>query len=102
MEPREHGSELRHFLKLTSFGVLRWKRTTDLNLTFTTAMGGQFVVTAWEDKVNRYFKLESLDGKTQLLVTSAESAVVDAIFTLVKDRAFNLHKAIAQLSRLNF
>jgi hypothetical protein len=84
-----------------SFGVLRWKRTADHNATFTTAMRGHFVVTVGEDKVGRHFRLESSDGQTQLLVTGADSDIVDAIFSQPKRRGFNLYGATAPVGRLD-
>ena len=101
MQTSDHGSQLRYFLKLTRFGVLRWKRTPDHYVTFTTAMKGHFVVTVWEDKMTRHFKMESPDGQTQLSVTSAENDVVDAIFSQAKSRAFNLYAATAPIGRLD-
>lgn len=101
MPTSKHDSLLRYFLKLTRFGVIRWKRTADHNETFTTAMKGLFVVTVWEDKVRRYFRQESPDGQAPLLVTSADSDVVDAIFSQAKSRAFNLYGATAQIGRLD-
>lgn len=97
----KHDSQLQYFLKLTRFGVFRWKRTADHNETFTTAMKGHFVITVWEDKVRRYFKQESLDEQAQLLVTSADSDVVDAIFLQAKSQAFNLYRASAPIGRLD-
>ena len=101
MQTSKHDSQLRYFLKLTRFGMFRWKRTADHNETFTTAMKGHFVVTVWEDKVRRYFRQESPDGQAQLLVTSADSDVVDAIFSQAKSQAFNLYGAAAPIGRLD-
>ncbi len=101
MQTSKHDSQLRYFLKLTRFGMFRWKRTADHNETFTTAMKGHFVVTVWEDKARRYFRQESPDGQAQLLVTSADSDVVDAIFSQAKSQAFNLYGAAAPIGRLD-
>lgn len=101
MPTSKHDSHLRYTLKLTRFGSLRWKRTADHNETFTTAIKGHFVVTVWEDKVGRYFRQESTDGQAQVLVTSADSEVVDALFSEVRSKAFNLFGSIAQIGRLD-
>ena len=102
MPTSKHDSHLRYVLKLTSFGSLRWKRTADHNVTFTTAIEGHFVVTVWEDKVGRYFEQESNDRQAQvLLVTSADSDVVNELFSEVRSKAFNLYGTIAQIGRLD-
>ena len=101
MQTSKHDSQLRYLLKLTRFGVFRWKRTADHNETFTTAMKGHFVITVWEDKGRRYFRQESPDGQAHLLVTTADSEVVDALFSEVRSKAFNLYGAIAQIGRLD-
>jgi hypothetical protein len=101
MPTSEHDSLLRYILKLIRFGGVRWNRTADHNETFTTAKKSLLVATVWEDGVRRYFRLESPDGQAQLLVTSADSEVVDALFSEAKSKAFNLYGAIAQLRRLD-
>jgi hypothetical protein len=107
MQTSNHDSLLRYSLKLTRFGVLRWKRTADHNETFTTATRGHFVITVWEDNGRRYFRQESSDGFAQLfggsalLVTSDDSDVVDAIFSQAKSQAFNLYGATAPIGRLD-
>ena len=101
MQTSEHDSQLRYFLKVTRFGVFKWKRTADHNETLTTSMKGHFVVTVWEDKVRRYFRQESPDGQVQLSVTSADSEVVDAIFSQAKSQACNLYGATAPIGRLD-
>jgi hypothetical protein len=101
MQTSKHDSQLQYFLKLTRFGVFSWKRTADHNETFTTAMKGHFVITVWEDKMRRYFRQESPNGQAQLLVTSADSDVVDAIFLQAKSQAFNLYGASALIGRLD-
>lgn len=101
MQTSKHDSQLRYLLKLTRFGVFRWKRTADHNETFTTAMKGHLVITVWEDKGRRYFRQESPDGQAQLSVTTADSEVVDALLSEVRSKAFNLYAAIAQISRLD-
>ena len=101
MPPSKHDSQLRYILKLTMSGVVRWKRNTDHNETFVTAMQSIFVATVWEDRVRRYFKMQSPDGQGQLLVTSADGEVVGALFSAVRSKAFNLYRAIAQIGRLD-
>jgi hypothetical protein len=113
MPTSEQDSQLRSILKLTRFGAVRWKRTADHNETFTTAMKDIFVATVWGDSVRRYFRLvwgdsvrrycglEIPNEQAQLLVTSADSEVVDALFSEAKSKAFNLYRAIAQLRRLD-
>jgi hypothetical protein len=101
MPTSKHDSQLRYLLKLTRFGVIKWRRTADRNETFTTARKDIFVATVWEDSVRRYFRLESPDGQAQVLATSAESDVVDALFSEAKSKAFNLYPAIAQVGRLD-
>jgi hypothetical protein len=101
MQTSKHDSQLRYFLKLTRFGVFRWRRTPNHRETFMTAMKSYFVVTVWEDEVKRYFKQESLNEEAQLLVTSADSDVVDAIFSRAKSQAFNLYGATPQIGRLD-
>ena len=101
MPTSKHDSHLRYVLKLTRFGSLRWKRTADHNVTFTTAIKGHFVVTVWEDKVGRYFRQESNDGQAQLLVTSADSDVVNELFSEVRSKAFDLYGTISQIGRLD-
>ena len=101
MQTSKYDSRLRYFLKLAGFGVFRWQRTADHNETFTTAMKGHFVVTVWEDKVRRYFRQQSPDGQDQLLVTSDDSDVVDAIFSQAKRQAFNLYGATAPIGRFD-
>jgi len=101
MPTSRHDSQLRYVLKLTRFGVFRWKRTADHDETFTTAMKGHFVITVWENKARRYFRMENLDGQAQLLVTSTESEVVDAVFSQAKSQAFNLYGAVPQIGRLD-
>ena len=97
----QHDSLLKYILKLIRFGVVGWNRTADHNETFTTARKGLFVATVWEDSVGRHFRLESPDGQAQLLVTSADSEVVDALFSEAKSKAFNLYGAIAQIGRFD-
>ena len=101
MPTSQHDSQLRYILKLTRFGAVRWKRTADHNETFTTAMKDIFVATVWEDSVRRYFRLESPDGQVQVLVNSVDNEVVDALFSELRSKAFNLHGAIAQIGRLD-
>jgi hypothetical protein len=101
MPTSKHDSQLRYLLKGTRFGVVKWRRTADHNETFTTARKDIFVATVWEDSVRRYFRLESPDGQAQILVTSADSDVVDAIFSEAKSKAFNLYRAIAKIGRLD-
>jgi hypothetical protein len=101
MQTSKHDSLLRYVLKLTRFGVLRWKRTADHNETFTTARKGLFVATIWEDHVRRYYRMQSTDGQPQVLATSADSEVVDALFSEVRSKAFNLYGAVAQIGRLD-
>ena len=100
MQTSKHDSLLLYHLKLTRFGLFRWKRTADHNETFTASMKGRFVITVWEDKVRQYFRLEDPDGQI-LLVSSADSDVVKAIFSKVKSQAFNLYGATAQIGRLD-
>jgi hypothetical protein len=88
--------QLQYLLKLTGFGVVNWKRTADYNDTFTTAMKGFFVATVWEDSLRRYFRLVSSDGN-QVSATSADSDVVDALYSEAKRMAFNVDKAIADI-----
>jgi hypothetical protein len=99
MPTSQHDSQLRHILKL--LGGVRWKRTADHKETFTTELKDHFLFTVWEDKERRYFRMESPDGQTQLLVTSADSEVVDALFSKAKSNAFNLYAAIARIRRLD-
>jgi hypothetical protein len=101
MPTSEHDSQLRYILKLTRFGAVRWKRTADHNETFVTAMKNIFVATVWEDRVRRYFEMQSPDGQVQRLLTSADSDVVDALFSEVRSKAFNLYGAIRQIGRLD-
>jgi hypothetical protein len=89
--------QLQYLLKLTRFGVVLWKRTADHNETFTTAMKGLFVATVWEDSLRRYFRLVSSEGETRILATSADSDVVDALYSEAKKKAFNVDKAIADI-----
>jgi hypothetical protein len=100
MPTSKHDSKVRYLLKLTRFGAVRWKRTADHNETFTTAMKDTFVATVWEDSMRRYLRLESPNG-TQVSVTSADTEVVDALFSEVRSKAFNLFGAIAQIGRLD-
>jgi hypothetical protein len=101
MPTSKHDSQLRYLLKLTRFGVVKWRRTADHNETFAAARKDIFVATVWEDSVRRYFRLESPDGQAQVLVTSADSDVVDALFSEAKSKAFNLYPAIAKIGRLD-
>ncbi len=94
---RQLQSRLQYLLKLTSFGVVGWKRTADHNETFTTSMKGLFFATIWEDSQRRYFRLVNRDGQTEIVATSADSDAVDALYSEAKRRAFNLDKAIADI-----
>jgi len=92
---------LRYILKLTRFGVVKWRRTADHNETFKTTVRNIFVATVWEDRASRYFRLQGSDGCAQKVVSSADSEVVDALFSQAKRRAFNLYGAIAKIGRLD-
>jgi hypothetical protein len=89
--------QLQYLLKLTRFGLVSWKRTADPNETFTTAVKGRFVATVWEDSLRRYFRLVSSEGQSQTLATSADSDLVDALYSEARTKAFNVHKAIADI-----
>jgi hypothetical protein len=101
MPTSQHDSMLRYILKLARFDVFAWRRTADHNETFTTALKGLFVITVWQDSVGRYLRLENGDPQAETLLTSADSEVVDAIFTEAKSKAFNLYAAIAKIGRLD-
>lgn len=94
---RQLQSQLQYLLKLTRFGLVRWKRTADPNETFTTAVKDLFVATVWEDSLRRYFRLVSSEGQSQVLATSADSDLVDALFSEARSKAFNVHKAITEI-----
>lgn len=94
---RQLQHQLQSLLKLTSFGLLRWRRTADPNETFTTTMKGHFVATIWEDSRRRYFRLLNGEGRIQVLATSADSDLVDALYAEAKSKAFNVQKAIADI-----
>ncbi len=89
--------QLQYLLKVTRFGVVMWKRTADPNETFTTEMKGSFVATIWEDTLRRYFRLVGSEGQIQILATSADSDVVDALYSEARRKAFNVDKAIADI-----
>lgn len=95
---RQLQSQLLYLLKLTKFGVVRWKRTADRAETFSTAVKGHFVVTVWEDTLRRYLKLANIEGQIQVAASSADSDLVDALYSEAKRRAFNLEKAIADIN----
>jgi hypothetical protein len=94
---RQLENQLQYLLQLTRFGLVSWKRTSDPNETFTTAVKGLFVATVWEDSLRRYFRLVSSEGQIQILATSADSDLVDALYSEARSKAFNLHKAIADI-----
>src|SRR5258708_6192175 len=50
MPTSKHDSQLRYILKLTRFGVVKWRRPADHNETFTAARKDIFVATVWEDR----------------------------------------------------
>ena len=101
MPTSKHDTQLRYLLKLTRFGVIKWRRTADRNETFQAARKEIFVATVWEDSLRRYFRLESPDGQVQVLATSADRDVVDALFSEAKSRAFDLYRIIAKIGRLD-
>lgn len=67
--------------------------------TFTTALKGGFVAIISKNNVRQYFKLENSEEQTQILVTSADSDFVDALYSEAKRKAFNGDKAIADIIR---
>jgi hypothetical protein len=94
-------SQLRYLLKLTRFDVLTWKRTADRNETFTTSScEATFVATVWEDSLRRYFRLSNRDGKVLILASSADIDLLATLFAEVKNRAFDVNRAIASIVRL--
>jgi len=95
---RQLQSQLQYLLKLTTCGVVRWKRTAALNETFTTAVRGIFVATIWEDSLRRYFSLVSSEGWNQVLATSADCDLVDALFSAARSKPpFDVQKAITDI-----
>jgi hypothetical protein len=97
-QPANIATQLQYLLKLTKFGVFRWKRTADRNETFTTTgIHGACVVTVWEEGLWRYFRPQGSDRKIQTLATSADSDVVDALFSEARSRAFDLTRAIGKV-----
>ena len=53
--------------------------------------------TVVQDSLRRYFRLVSSEGQTRMLATSADSDVVDALYSEAKRKAFNVDKAIADI-----
>jgi hypothetical protein len=98
MPTSEHSHPAEYLLKLTKFGVLRWKRTAGRNETFTTTgVHGACAVTVLEDGLRRCSRPQGSDGKIQTLATSADSDVVDALFSEARSRAFDLTRAIGKV-----
>jgi hypothetical protein len=92
---RQLQSQLQYLLKLTNCGVVRWKRTAAPNETFTR---GIFVATIWEDSLRRYFSLVSSEGRSQVLATSADCDLVDALFSAARSKPpFDVQKAITDI-----
>jgi len=89
---------LQCLLKGTRFGLVRW-RPTAKDERFTAALKGGYVATVWENNVRQYFKLENSDERTQILVTSADSDFVEALYSQARRKAFNVDKAIADIIR---
>jgi hypothetical protein len=58
-----------------------------------------YVATVWKNNLRHYFKLENGKERTQILVTSADSDFVDALYSEAKRKAFNVDKAIADIIR---
>jgi hypothetical protein len=57
------------------------------------------VATVWEDSLRRYLRIQNVDGKVLALATSAETDVLDTLFTEVKCRPFDVNRAIAGIVR---
>jgi hypothetical protein len=60
---------------------------------------GGYVATVWKNDVRQYFKLENREEQTQILVTSADSDLVDTLYSEAKRKAFNVDEAIAYIIR---
>ena len=90
--------QLRYLLKLTTCGVVRWRRTAATNEAYTTALKGISVATIWEDSLRRYFSLVSPEGRSQVLATSADCDLVDALFSAARNKPpFDVQKAITDI-----
>jgi hypothetical protein len=96
-QQRQLQNQLQYILKLTCFGLVTWKRTADPNETFTTSFRGLFVATVWEDTRRKYLRLVSSKEQSHLLATSADSDLVNVLYSEVRRRAFNVHKAITDI-----
>jgi hypothetical protein len=57
------------------------------------------VATVWEDSLRRYLRIQNVEGKLVALATSADTDVLDTLFTEVKRRAFDVNGAIAKIVR---
>jgi hypothetical protein len=98
MQTNKDAPLLRCLLKGTRFGLVRWK-PTEKDEAFTTALKGGYVATVWKNDVSQYFKLENREEQTQILVTSADSDLVETLYSETKRKAFNVDKAIACIIR---
>jgi hypothetical protein len=98
MQTSKDAPLLQYLLKGTRFGLVRWK-PTEKDEMFTTALKGGYVATVWNNNVRQYFKLENREEQTQILVTSADSDLVDTLYSEAKRKAFNVDKAIADIIR---
>jgi hypothetical protein len=98
MQTSKYVPLLQYLLKGTRFGLVRWKPTAKVE-TFTTAVKGGYVATVWKNNERQYFKLENSEEQTQILVNSADTDFVDALYSEAKRKAFNVDKAIADIIR---